>query len=352
MNKIITTWFKRYLSHPEAITIVIICISFLIVFKIMEQILVPIILSIVITYLLFGLLKQLERWHCPHLLALSVVFLLFISLLLLALLWLLPMLWEETIGLITEIPTLLREMKIMILELHNYLPDLIPISLVEQVVTNIISCLANFSKEIVVFSLASLFGIVTVIIYLILVPLLVFFFLKDGQNIISWMTSFLPQKRQILREVCGEMHEKIHRYILGKIIEIVIIAVSTIAIFEFLGLRYAVLLGALVGLSVMIPYIGITIVTIPIVIVGIMQWGITEHFCYVMIAHIVISVLDANFLVPMLFSEIMNLHPLEIILSVLVFGNLLGFWGVFFAIPLMTLANVVMKSWPKENSND
>jgi putative permease len=53
--------------------------------------------------------------------------------------------------------------------------------------------------------------------------------------------------------------------------------------------------------------------------------------------------------VPILFAEVMNLHPLAIILAVLLFGSLFGFWGVFFAIPLMALVNVVIKSWPKES---
>ncbi|MDR1057612.1 MAG: AI-2E family transporter [Coxiellaceae bacterium] len=347
MNRILSTWFKRYLSHPEAIALVVICILFLIIFKTMGQILVPIILSIVITYLLFGLLKQLEYWHCPHLLAVSIVFLLFMSLLLLAILWLLPLLWEEMIGLVTEIPMMLSEVRTLVLELHNYFPDLISVAQVEQVVTNVISYLANFGKEIVAFSLASLFGIVTVIVYLILVPLLVFFFLRDGNSIICWLTGFLPEKRQVLREVWHEMHKKIHRYVLGKIVEIIIVAAVTAITFELLGLCYAMLLGALVGLSVVVPYIGIIIITVPVVIVGMIQWGLTEHFFYVMAVYFIISILDANVLVPILFSEVMNLHPLAIILSVLVFGNLFGFWGVFFAIPLVTLVNVVVKSWPK-----
>ena len=68
-----------------------------------------------------------------------------------------------------------------------------------------------------------------------------------------------------------------------------------------------------------------------------------------MLVYTVIIIFDANILVPVLFAEVMNLHPLAIILAVLLFGSLFGFWGVFFAIPLMALVNVVIKSWPKES---
>ena len=51
-------------------------------------------------------------------------------------------------------------------------------------------------------------------------------------------------------------------------------------------------------------------------------------------------------LVPLLFSEVVDLHPVAIIVAVLVFGGLWGFWGVFFAIPLATLVQAVLKAWP------
>lgn len=347
MKKILSTWFKRYLSQPEAIALLVIFVTSVLFFKIMEQILLPIILSIIIAYLLFGAVKQLERLRCPHLLAVTLIFFLFVGLLLLACIWLMPMLWEEMLGLASEIPLLLHRGQALIFKLHELFPDLISVNQLQQIATHVTAYLANLGKEVVTFSLVSLFGIVMLVVYLVLVPLLVFFFLRDGRKIIKWFTQFLPEKRYVLKSVWHELQTKIRRYLQGKVIEIIIVAVVTILAFGILGLRYAVLLGALVGLSVVVPYIGIVVVTVPIVMVGLIQWGWSEHFCYLLVVHAVISILDANLFVPFLFSEVMNLHPLAIILAVLIFGNLFGFWGVFFAIPLVTLGNVVIKSWPK-----
>lgn len=96
----------------------------------------------------------------------------------------------------------------------------------------------------------------------------------------------------------------------------------------------------------MIPYIGAAAVTVPVAIVALFQWGLTPQFYTLLIAYGIIQALDGNVLVPVLFSEAVNLHPVAIIIAVLVFGGLWGFWGVFFAIPLATLVKAVWKALP------
>ena len=347
MKKFLSTWFQRYLSQPEAITLLIVFITAVVIFKTMGNIVAPIIVAAVLAYLLFGMVKKLESWHLPHLFAVSLVFFLFMSLVLLLFLYLLPLLWQEAASLLAEIPSALNRGQTLLFSLHDKFPEIVSIDQLNQVMIHMATYFANFGKMVVTFSLTSLFGIVTIIIYLILVPLLVFFFLRDGKKIIKWFLNFLPKEREVLKQVWYEMYRKISSYIRGKVIEIVLIALITIIAFWLLGLRYAVLLGALVGLSVLIPYIGVIVVTVPVIAVGLIQWGWSEQFFYLLLVYTIISIVDANILVPLLFAEVMNLHPLAIILAVLFFGSLFGFWGVFFAIPLIALLNIVLESWPK-----
>jgi len=96
-----------------------------------------------------------------------------------------------------------------------------------------------------------------------------------------------------------------------------------------------------------IPYIGAAVVTLPIAAIAFFQWGWSPEFWYILVAYGIIQALDGNVLVPLLFSEVVNLHPVAIIIAVLVFGGLWGFWGVFFAIPLATLVQAVLGSWPR-----
>jgi putative permease len=143
------------------------------------------------------------------------------------------------------------------------------------------------------------------------------------------------------------MDEQIANYVRGKVVEILLIGAVTYISFLLLGVNYAELLGVLVGLSVVIPYIGAAVVTLPVLLVAYFQFGTGTEFISVVVVYSIIQAVDGNVLVPLLFSEAVNLHPVVIITAVLVFGGLWGLWGVFFAIPLATLVKAVLSAWPK-----
>ena len=89
------------------------------------------------------------------------------------------------------------------------------------------------------------------------------------------------------------------------------------------------------------------VVTIPVVVIAFLQWGGGSEFILLICLYGIIQIIDGNVLVPLLFGEAVNLHPVAIIMSILIFGGLWGFWGVFFAIPLATLIKAVYNAWPK-----
>jgi putative permease len=199
-------------------------------------------------------------------------------------------------------------------------------------------------------TLAGIPGFLTIVVYTVLVPIIVFFLLKDREQITRWLAAFLPDKRPLFDRIWAEMNVQFANYARGKVVEIVIVGVVSYVSFTWLGLRYAALLGLLVGLSVIIPYIGAFIVTVPIAAVALFQWGVSPEFYWVLGVYVVIQVLDGNVLVPLLFSEAVNLHPVAIILAVLFFGGIWGLWGVFFAIPLATLIKAVIYAWPRREA--
>ncbi|NNK85027.1 MAG: AI-2E family transporter, partial [Desulfobacterales bacterium] len=80
------------------------------------------------------------------------------------------------------------------------------------------------------------------------------------------------------------------------------------------------------------------------------QWDIGPSFVYTLIAYTIIQILDGNLLVPLLLSEVVNLHPVAIIVALLLFGGLWGLWGLFFAIPLATLVHAIIKAWFNQSS--
>ena len=92
-------------------------------------------------------------------------------------------------------------------------------------------------------------------VYLILIPLMVFFFLKDRDQLIGWFSGFLPERRPLLDRIWGELNLQFANYARGKGIEILIIGGASYLVFAVFSLNYAALLGLLVGLSVIVPYI-------------------------------------------------------------------------------------------------
>lgn len=232
-----------------------------------------------------------------------------------------------------------------LLTLPEQYPEIIQASQIETFIASVKEKLVEWGELALKASLNSISDLVALMIYLILVPLMVFFFLKDKSDLLASATSFLPQERRMATQVGKEMNQQILNYIRGKVIEILIVGISTTIAFILLDLQYAVLLGVLVGLSVLVPYVGATVVTIPVFLVALFQFGYSNELGYVMLAYGVIQALDGNVIVPLLFSEAVNLHPVTIIIAVIFFGGLWGFWGVFFAIPLATLVKAVLNAW-------
>ncbi len=337
---------QRYFSDEEAVILALVLILGFTVILTMGSMLAPVIAALVLAFILQGLVGLLERRGLPHLLAVVSVFMLFLALLVLVILGLIPLLWEQLTHLFQELPRMMQQGQQLLLHLPEAYPAFISEEQIVVWMNALQGQLGQIGQWVLSVSLAQLPNFVGILIYLILVPILVFFFLKDRVLLHRWVRSLLPENRSMMRQVGEEMNQQIANYIRGKVIEILIVGVATFIALRLLGLNYAALLGLLVGLSVVVPYVGAAVVTIPVAMIGLFQWGGAQEFWVMMLVYGIIQALDGNVLVPLLFSEAVNLHPIAIIVAVLVFGGLWGFWGIFFAIPLATLLKAVMNAWP------
>jgi putative permease len=339
-------WFRRQFSDPQVVTLTLIILVLAGTIFFFGQMLLPLLASIVIAYLLEGLVQRLEHRGVPHLFAVIIVFLVFFAFMIFAAFGLLPSAFRQLGLLIGQVPRLIS----VIQEQLMLLPERFSLVTEEQV-NEMVAALGTdvygFGQTLAAYSPAAVMTVITVGVYLLLVPILVFFFLKDKDKIVAWFAGFLPAHRPLANQVWEEVDAQIGNYARGKMWEILIVGSITFAVFRLLGLQYALLLSVLTGFSVLIPYIGAFAVAVPVGIVAFLQWGITPEFWWVVISYGVIQFLDGNLLVPLLFSEAVNLHPVAIIAAVLVFGGLWGFWGVFFAIPLATVIQAILRAWPR-----
>ncbi len=347
MIEMFATWYRRYFSDPQAVVLAVILILGFAIIIFMGDMLTPVLAAIVLAYLFEGTVQYLIRIKMPRIIAVSVVFALFIASMLIIVFALLPLISSQLTDFVQQLPQMINDWQKVLLQLPERYPQIITKQQVSEIVDMSRVGVSDFGHSVLSTSLASIPHLITMLVYLILVPILVFFFLKDKKAIVQWFINILPKERPLLNRVWIEMDGQIGNYVRGKFYEIIIVGVVTFVVFTLLGLKYAALLSALVALSVIIPYIGATFATIPVAIAAYLQWGWGADFGWMILAYLIIQVLDGNLLVPLLFSEAVNLHPVAIIVSVLVFGGFWGFWGVFFAIPLATLVNALFSAWPR-----
>ena len=346
MKSALCYWYKRYLSEPEA---GILCVylavgtSFLMLF---HRMLAPVLFSIVIAYLLEWGVLGFRKIKFSRFWSVLIVFILFIALFIWLSAVLLPLFTKQLTNLVNELPMLTGRLQSI---LHD-LPHRFNFISQTQIASFLITAkqkLGHYGQNALSFSFTMIPNIVAFVVYLVMVPMLVYFFLMDKNEIMNWLSGrFVPEKRGTLQKVWLQMHVQIGNYVRAKVLEALIVGVITYITFAFMGLQYSLLLSALVGLSVLIPYIGSVVVTIPVVVVSLLQWGWSSQFLYLMIAYAVIIAVDGNLLVPLLFSEVISLNPVAIVIAVLFFGGLWGFWGIFFAIPLAALVKALIDYWP------
>jgi len=346
MFEYLSSWYRRYFSDPQAALMAILLLASLVILLTMGKMLAPLLAAIILAYLLEGPTSRLERVGLPRLVAMNITFFTFLAFFLFVVLGLLPILWRQLAQFLQELPRMINNGQDLLLRLPELYPQIVSEEQVWNLINGVRGGIADIATNFLSLSLATIPVAVTVLVYLFLVPIMVFFFLKDKEQILAWLSRFLPRDRRMVTDVWQEMDAQMGNYIRGKAYEIIIVGAAAYVLFKFLGLGYAPLLAVLVGVSVLIPYIGAAAVTVPVALVGYFQWGLGPEFTTLIVAYIVLQFLDGNVLVPILFSEANNLHPNAIIVAILVFGGVWGFWGIFFAIPLATLVKAVINAWP------
>lgn len=346
---LLTSWFKRTFADPQVVILgLVLVIGFAIVLG-FGRMLAPVFASVVIAYLLEAVVVQLRRFGLPRFLAVLLVFLFFLASSFFLLFGLIPMLTRQLTQLVQQMPSYISQGQELLLQLPQRYPQMISEQQIEQIMASTGNDIRSAGQQLLTWSLGSVGNIVELLVLAVLIPVLVFFLLKDKRKIIDWISGFLPKDRSLVSSVWVDVEHQIANYVRGKAGEIVLVGAVSYITFIALGLEYAALLATMVGFSVLIPYIGAAVITVPIAFVAFFQWGWGWDFGYVMIAYAIIQALDGNVLVPLLFSEALNLHPVAIIVAILVFGGLWGFWGIFFAIPLATLVQAVLKAWPRHH---
>mgnify|MGYP001502212703 FL=1 len=342
MSNFFNKFFNRFFSNEESIYFAILLITSFIFIILFGNVLLPVIISLVIAFLLNGLMVSLVSLNLSRGISFLITLIVFFGFYL-SLFMALPSLGVQINNLLQNLPTIVASFQETLSTMNDYFSE----EDIEVIFSNLSSQISNLLSS----ALGQLAGTVSLmfnaILYAIMIPLMVFFFLKDKETLLPLAASVLPKENDFMKTVFNEMNSQLFNYVTGKFIEMFIVATASYIVFALLGLPYAVLIAILVGLSVIIPIFGAILVTIPVVLIGLYEWGLSSNFYWLLGLYLLIQMLDGNVLVPILFSNRNNLHPVIIIIAVLFFGGIWGFWGLFFAIPLATFIKAIINSWPE-----
>lgn len=346
MIELFRAWYQRHFRDPQAVVLLLLLGLGLVLVLLAGGILAPLLVSVLLAYVLDGLVRLLAR-RLPRALAFLLVYALFVAGLVLLLFGLAPLLSQQLAELAARLPGMAAAGQRWLEALPQQHPDLISVAQVEQLLARLQGEALAFAQNLIRFSLGTVVDLLTLVVYVVLVPILVFFLLKDKERILAWVQAYLPARQSYSTAVWREMNLKVTLYLQGKLLEVLVVWAAAFLVFVLFGLQYALLLSFLVGLSVIIPYVGAVAVTVPVALVALFQWGLGPEFAWLLAAYLAVQFLDGNLLVPLLFSEVVKLHPAAILAAILVFGGLWGVWGVLFAIPLASLIEVILRSWPR-----
>lgn len=335
----LNNWLESVFRNSDINKLLAVCaVSLLFLWFFADEI-TPLFGGILVAYLLEDIVQTLEKRGIGRTTSTSLVVLLAVACVA-VFLGLLPLFVLQLRGVANELPNIVDSLVHGLASIGGWMPaDMLPAE--EDIRKGVGDAAGSIGKFILDNSIGIAVNIFSLFLYLVLLPLLVFFLLKDKHKLLEMVEQYTP-KTPIFGELWASVDEQFGSYVRGKFIECAVVGGLSWLAFAVLDLNYAFSLAALIGLSVFVPFVGAIAVTVPVLALAYIQFGGGPEFWWVVIAYTVIQAFDGQILVPLLFSEVVKLHPVSIFATIIFFGNLWGVWGVFFAIPLASLIKCII----------
>jgi predicted PurR-regulated permease PerM len=196
-------------------------------------------------------------------------------------------------------------------------------------------------------SIGGFLGVTGFLLSLILVPIYLFFLLNEKPRIEKRWKEYLPLRASPLRDEVAEALSEINKYVTayfrGQLLVCLVDGVLIGTALTLIGLNFAPLIGLLVVILTMVPYIGIIVCWVPAVLIAAFQWGDWLHPIGVTLIFIVIQNLEGIFYAPRIVGNYVGLHPMTVIVSIFVWGLIIGgVLGPLLAVPLTATIKVLL----------
>lgn len=324
------------------ILLLIILIIIFVQRKKLEVILLPFAIGLFITYILDPVVVFLINKGLKRTVAVAIIYFILITSIVIALLYVIPVVLTELAKLSEAIPFYTQETQLFIKEIRTKYKANLPASVQEVIDRNIaqiekalLSILQNIAN-IIMGWFASLFSF-------ILGPIVGFYLLKDLDRIKLSIISYLPPcyKNNIL-SFLQKIDITLGKYIRSQLIVSLFIGVLTTLVLYVLKIDFALLIGILAGITNIIPYFGPLIGALPAVLISLIRYP--NKVVWLIISLIIIHEVESGIISPHIVGENVGVHPLTVIFALLIGGVFFGLWGMILAVPLAALIKLFLES--------
>lgn len=358
-NPFSISWFFRWFLNNQGVTslliILLVFLNILVlskisplftpIFSFLGIIVLPLVMSAVVYYLLKPLVDWAEKQGVGRTAAIALVFTLVVLLLIGAVATVVPMIEEQLMSFIKNLPNYVREVEkqsTQILKderLETFRPQL------ENVITNFSSKALEYaqtiSKSAVDWAGNVAGAVARVTVAIIIAPFIIFYFLRDGKQMKEQFVSQLPTAiRPSVSRVLSGMNSQLSGYVQGQVTVAIVVGIMFSILFTIIGLPYAVTFGIMAGFLNMIPYLGSFLAMVPVVILALVDGPLM--LVKVAVVFTIEQTIEGRFVTPLVLGSKLSIHPITIMFILLTAGATFGVWGVFLGIPIYAAVKVVV----------
>jgi len=313
-------------------------------FYLISSVLIPVIISFTLYALFQPAVLYLVRHDLNHALSILIVLVLLVFASALMIGFALPALIEQVSLLQAKLPQIVKQLELLLTDYGHRLSERIGADLdVSEITLSVLSKSSSIGQAALIEVSNRLINFV---IICILVPFLTYYLLKDFKRVRNDMMNWLPNSSfELGWLIYYNVSTQLQSYTRGVMLQSLIMATFCSIGFSIIGLDIPLLMGAITGLFNLVPYIGPIISIVLALLVGAAMTPLDPAVLYLSVVVIIgAQIFDNVVVIPSIVANAVNLHPVQAILGIIIFGSLFGTVGIILAVPAIAAGKIVFKN--------
>ena len=340
-------WIKW--RQPGLIAVGILVVVFILYLA--RAALFPFIISIVLAELLYPFVEFLERWMparrrfpgVARVVSILIIYILFLAIIAVILYLTLSTIISEGRHFLESVPQMYEQARASVEKLYAEYSDRIPdefVTQIQELLESSAGVLADAAKNVALKAISGVVSTVSFIIGLIVVPILLFYLLKDKDELLDGVYAPLSSNvERHTRNVLGIIHSVIGSYIRAQLISVSIVGILVFVGLTLLGVEFALILGILAAVFAIIPIVGAIIGAVPGVLIALANDP--DKIIWVVLVYVIAQLIESNVVTPRLQANAVRLHPVIVMTILVIAADIAGIWGMIAGVPLVAAARDV-----------